>query len=58
VATPVGPAPRNPNDPDFWDWGEDDDALDPGRRPLRPLRLIVVGVIVLAMVLLLVVNFL
>jgi hypothetical protein len=30
VPTPVGPASRNPNDPDFWDWGEDD-ALGPGR---------------------------
>jgi uncharacterized protein involved in exopolysaccharide biosynthesis len=28
VPTPVGPAPRDPNDPDFWDWGDD----EPGRR--------------------------
>jgi hypothetical protein len=24
VPTPVGPAPRDPNDPDFWDWGDTD----------------------------------
>ena len=23
MPTPVGPAPRDPNDPDFWDWGDD-----------------------------------
>jgi hypothetical protein len=28
VPTPVGPAPRDPNDPDFWDWGD-----DPGATP-------------------------
>jgi len=22
VPTPVGPAPRGPNDPDFWDFGD------------------------------------
>ncbi|MHB8328440.1 MAG: hypothetical protein ACYDD6_02220 [Acidimicrobiales bacterium] len=22
MPTPVGPAPRDPNDPDFWDWGD------------------------------------
>jgi hypothetical protein len=53
MPTPVGPAPRGPNDPDFWDWGDDDTA-----RRQRPLRLIVIGIIVLAMVLLLVVNLL
>ena len=24
MPTPVGPAPRDPNDPDFWDWGDED----------------------------------
>jgi hypothetical protein len=55
VATPVGPAPRNPNDPDFWDWGDDHDDVGPRR---RPLRLVVIGIIALALVLLLVVNLL
>ena len=22
MPTPVGPAPRDTNDPDLWDWGE------------------------------------
>jgi hypothetical protein len=55
MATPVGPAPRDPNDPDFWDWGEYDDGI---RSRRRPLQLIVIGIIVLTMVLLLVVNLL
>jgi len=55
MPTPVGPAPRDPNDPDFWDWGEADADLSPRR---RPLRLIAIGIIVLTMVLLLVVNLL
>jgi hypothetical protein len=34
VPTPVGPAPRDPNDPDFWDWsgGEDDGDAPRARR--------------------------
>jgi len=47
--------PPDPNDPDLWDWENDDDALRPRR---RPLRLLVVGMIVLALVFLLVVNLL
>jgi hypothetical protein len=54
VPTPVGPAPRDPNDPDLWDWGEDDDDA-PNR---RPLRMVLVGIVVLVMILLLVVNLL
>lgn len=23
MPTPVGPAPRDPHDPDFWDWGDE-----------------------------------
>ncbi|MGP0109783.1 MAG: hypothetical protein ACLPR9_13165 [Acidimicrobiales bacterium] len=53
MPTPVGPVPPDPNDPDLWDWGEDEDGLGP-RRHL--LRLLLVGIIVLALVLLLVVS--
>jgi hypothetical protein len=49
----VGPLPPDPNDPDLWDWGEDDDDLRP-RHPL--LRLLLVGIVVVALVLLLVVS--
>jgi hypothetical protein len=55
VPTPVGPAPADPNDPDLWDWGEDEGDLSARR---RPLRLVVIGIVVLAMVLLLLVNLL
>ena len=45
----MGPAPRDPNDPDLWDWGEDDDS-----RPRRhPWRAVLAAVIVLSLVLLL-----
>jgi len=53
MPTPVGPARPDPNDPDLWDWGDDD--VGPRR---RPFQLIVICIIVLAMVLLLVVNLL
>jgi hypothetical protein len=55
MPTPVGPAPPDPNDPDLWDWGVDDDDV---RSRRSPLQIIVISVIVLAMVLLLVVNLL
>ena len=53
MPTPVGPVPPDPNDPDLWDWGEDDDDLRPRR---HTLRFLLVGVIVLALVLLLVAS--
>jgi hypothetical protein len=34
VPTPVGPAPRDPNDPDFWDWGPPDERPTALRRPI------------------------
>jgi len=55
MPTPLGPVPPDPNDPDLCDWGNEDDGLRP---PRRPLRLLVIGVIVLALVFLLVVNLL
>jgi len=53
MPTPVGPAPPDPNDPDLWDWGEDDVDLHP-RHSL--LRFLLVGIVVLALVLLMVVS--
>jgi hypothetical protein len=53
VATPVGPAPRDPNDPDLWDWSEHEDLSAPRRRPGRAL---LAAFVVVAVVLLLVVS--
>jgi hypothetical protein len=53
MPTPVGPAPRDPNDPDFWDWDPPDD------RPMarrHPMRAVVAVVIVAALLLLIVLN--
>lgn len=52
MPTPVGPPPRDPNDPDLWDWGEDGDVV----RPRRVLRTVVVVLIVLGLVLLVVAS--
>ena len=53
MPTPVGPAPRDPNDPDLWDeWYEDDD--DAGTRfgwPVRVLALVILLGLVLVYVL-------
>jgi hypothetical protein len=54
MPTPVGPIPPGPDDPDMWDWGEEDE--DDVRPRLRPWRLVVVVSIVVALVLLLVVS--
>ena len=55
MPTPVGPAPRDPNDPDLWEEWHDANDEDPG--PGRfgwPLRLvailIVVGIVLLFVV--------
>jgi hypothetical protein len=64
VPTPVGPAPRDPFDPDLWDWGDPADAgyrsngghddrdlvaaLQRRRRQRRLLALAVVVVLVVA----------
>jgi hypothetical protein len=53
MPTPVGPAPPDPNDPDLWDWSGGDEEFPPRR---RPLRFLLIGIMVLAMVLLVVVN--
>jgi hypothetical protein len=51
MPTPVGPAPRDPDDPDFWDWGEDEPSA---RR--HPARAVVAAVVVLALVLLMIAS--
>jgi hypothetical protein len=53
MATPVGPAERDPNDPDFWDWTDDDGDVSPRA---RPMRVAFVCAIVLALVALVVVS--
>ena len=57
MPTPVGPVPRDPNDPDLWDeWydtAEDDDD-DAGSQFGWPVRIVAL-VIVVAFVLLVVV---
>jgi hypothetical protein len=48
----MGPAARDPSDPDLWDWGEDDDS-----RPRRhPWRAALVALLVLSLVLLLLIS--
>jgi hypothetical protein len=53
MPTPVGPAPRDPGDPDFWDWGDHDG--EPAVRR-HPARAVVAAVVVVALVLLMVVS--
>jgi hypothetical protein len=53
MPTPVGPAPRDPNDPDLWDeWYRPDD--DPGSTPRFgwPVRLLAIVVVVTVVALL------
>lgn len=55
MPTPVGPAERDPNDPDFWDWDP------PDERPMarrRPIVAIVALVVIAALLLLLVASIL
>jgi hypothetical protein len=53
MPTPVGPAPRDPNDPDHWDeWYDEDDGAGPSFGwPVRILALLIVLGIALAYVL-------
>ncbi len=54
MPTPVGPGPRDPNDPDLWEeWYASDDAV-PRRRfgwPVRVLAILVVLTLAVLMVL-------
>ena len=52
MPTPVGPVPRDPDDPDFWDWDSPEDEVDdrPGyqRHPvIAVLAIVVVGALFL-----------
>ncbi len=54
MPTPVGPAPRDPNDPDFWDeWFEPDDD-EPARSrfgwPVRVLAIVLAIAIALVLI--------
>ncbi len=51
MPTPVGPVPPDPDDPDLWDWGEPEDD-DFTRPPPGWTRILVVGIVVVALVLL------
>lgn len=45
MPTPVGPVPRDPNDPDLWEeWDDGGDAIDQPRFgwPIRMVALLVV----------------
>ncbi len=55
MPTPVGPAPRDPNDPDFWDWDPPRDRAAEGLAARRHPATAVVALIVVAALLLLVV---
>jgi hypothetical protein len=47
VPTPVGPAPRDPNDPDLWEeWYEPDDGTVPRSRFGWPVRILAIVVVV------------
>jgi hypothetical protein len=46
MPTPVGPAPRDPDDPDLWDW---DDPI-PGARRSHRLKEIIAVVVLLSLV--------
>jgi hypothetical protein len=52
MPTPVGPAPRDPDDPDFWDWGGDDHEPAARRHPARAAvaAIVVVAFLVMMMV--------
>lgn len=52
MPTPVGPAPRDPNDPDFWDWGPPDDRPMARRHPARAVIAVVLLVALLLLILL------
>jgi hypothetical protein len=51
MASPTGPVPVDPDDPEFWNWDGDDDE-GPGRRNYvrtAVVVILVVGLVVLLM---------
>ena len=53
MPTPVGPVPPDPKDPDMWDWGEDEEDFP---RYRQRWRLVLVGVIVAALIILVIAS--
>ena len=52
MPNPVGPAPRDPNDPDFWDWDPPDERPMARRHPGRAIvALLLVAAVVLLVLL-------
>ncbi len=51
MPTPVGPADRDPNDPDFWDWDPPDEGSSARRRPLVAIVAVVAIVAILLLLL-------
>ena len=66
MPTPVGPAPRDPNDPDLWDWGDgaysdngghdDRELLAELERQRARRRIIALVIVVLVLVLIIVAS--
>jgi hypothetical protein len=52
VPTPVGPAPRDPDDPDFWDWSAPDDRPAARRHPATAIVALVIVAALVVLVLL------
>jgi hypothetical protein len=54
MPTPVGPAPRDPNDPDLWDEWFDPDEEAPARPrfgwPVRVLAIVIVITLALLLI--------
>jgi hypothetical protein len=51
MASPTGPVPVDPDDPEFWNWDDDEDEVGPARRTW--VRTAVVIILVLGLVVLL-----
>ena len=58
MATPVGPAERDPNDPDNWDFGDAEEEFEEPTAVRYPMRAILAAVLVLVLVVMVIVSFL
>lgn len=56
MATPVGPVDRDPNDPDNWDFGDDEDELEEPTAVRYPMRAMLAAVLVLVLVAMVIVS--
>jgi hypothetical protein len=50
VPTPVGPVPRDPNDPDFWDWEVEEERSAPARHPGRTILAVLLALALVILV--------